>query len=193
MEGTFELTGPPPGAPDPSPSLPERPPRWRPDGEEHPLAPEWVTVSRLSGLIWAGILSVVALGVLSILLLAVDGFRLPTAIFLWALVTFGVATPALLWPPLAYRHRSYRFDDEGLLLRRGVIWRSQIAVPRSRIQHTDVSQGPLERSFGLATLTVHTAGNHYAAVSLPGIAHDEALAVRDFLLEATTSEGRDAV
>lgn len=193
MDGTFELAESPPGDPDLPPSPRENPPRWRPDGEEHPLAPEWVTVSRLTGLIWAGILSAIALGVLAILLLAIDGFRLPTAIFLWALVLFGCLTPVLLWPPLSYKHRSYRFADDGLHLRRGVLWRSRIVVPRTRIQHTDVSQGPLERAYGLATLTVHTAGNHYAAVSLPGIAHDEALAVRDFLLATTSSDRSDAV
>jgi membrane protein YdbS with pleckstrin-like domain len=89
----------------------------------------------------------------------------------------------LLWPTVAYRHSSYRFAEVGLQLRRGVVWRSQVAVSRSRIQHTDVSQGPIERIYGLATLTVHTAGNEYA----------DALAARDFLLAARAADAGDAV
>ena len=68
-------------------------------------------------------------------------------------------------------------------IRRGVVWRSEISVPRSRVQHTDVSQGPLQRRFGLATLILHTAGTHHASVSLAGLPHAAALAIRDYLIE----------
>ena len=52
------------------------------------------------------------------------------------------------------------------------------------MQHTDVSQGPLERRFGLATLVVHTAGTAHASVELPGLQHAVAIEVRDFLVTA---------
>ena len=62
-------------------------------------------------------------------------------------------------------------------------WRSEISVPKSRVQHTDVSQGPLQRRFGLATLVLHTAGTQHAAVSLSGLSHEAALQIRDYLIE----------
>ena len=46
----------------------------------------------------------------------------------------------------------------------------------------DVSEGPIERSFGLATLVIHTAGTEQAAVSLGGLARDTAFRVRDWLI-----------
>jgi membrane protein YdbS with pleckstrin-like domain len=58
-------------------------------------------------------------------------------------------------------------DARGLEIRRGVFWRSVVNVPRSRVQHTDVSQGPLERSYGLGTLIVYTAGTDHAQVNSP--------------------------
>ena len=73
-------------------------------------------------------------------------------------------------------------SDRSLQIRRGVFWRERITVPRNRIQHTDVSQGPLERQFGLATLLVHTAGTEFARVSLPGLENGRALAIRDHLM-----------
>jgi membrane protein YdbS with pleckstrin-like domain len=75
-----------------------------------------------------------------------------------------------------------------LLIQRGVLWRTETRVPRTRIQHTDVSQGPLERSFGLATLVVHTAGTRFAVVDLPGLLTSDAEALRDALLGAIADD-----
>lgn len=95
---------------------------------------------------------------------------------------------ALSWPALAHRHAGYRVDARGLRIRRGVWWQRRIDVSRSRIQHTDVSQGPLERAHGLATLHVHTAGTEYAHIALAGLAHAEALRVRDQLVGGSEAD-----
>ena len=55
-------------------------------------------------------------------------------------------------------------------------------MPRSRVQHTDVAQGPIQRRFGLATLTVHTAGSDAAQVHLNGLEYQDALVIRDYLI-----------
>ena len=52
----------------------------------------------------------------------------------------------------------YRVDADEIEIWSGVLWRQAVVVPRSRVQHIDVSQGPIERSYGLATLSIHTAG-----------------------------------
>jgi hypothetical protein len=70
------------------------------------------------------------------------------------------------------------------------VWRSVVNVARSRIQHTDVSQGPLERRFGLAGLLIYTAGTDHAEVQLRGLDHATALRIRDHLL---AGGGDDAV
>ena len=44
--------------------------------------------------------------------------------------------------------------------------------------------------FGLATLTVHTAGSHNASVSLPGLAHETALAMREDIRAAIRRDTR---
>jgi len=91
---------------------------------------------------------------------------------------------AMLWTWLgaAHRHTSYRIDEDGWRLRRGVLWRVETLVPRSRVQHVDVNHGPIDRHFGLATLKVHTAGTRMASVSLDGLDAREAVALRDALL-----------
>jgi membrane protein YdbS with pleckstrin-like domain len=97
-----------------------------------------------------------------------------------AAVVIG-AWAAERWPALDYVHAGYQLDGDGLQLRRGVLWQTVIHVPRSRVQHTDVSQGPLERRYGLGTLVVYTAGTNHARVALPGLAHEVARALRDEL------------
>jgi hypothetical protein len=90
---------------------------------------------------------------------------------------------AWLYPPLEYRHTSWRLSPFGLEIRRGVWFRHSLSVPRARVQHTDVERGPLERRFDLATLVVHTAGHQDSEVRLEGLEHATALAIRDYLLE----------
>ena len=73
-----------------------------------------------------------------------------------------------------------RADD--LLVRRGVLFSRLSVVPYGRMQFVDVTAGPLERSFGLATVRLHTA----AAASdarIPGLEPSEAARVRDRLAE----------
>jgi membrane protein YdbS with pleckstrin-like domain len=86
------------------------------------------------------------------------------------------------WPAIAYRHSSYRLDADGLEIRRGVYWRSIINIPRSRVQHSDVSQGPLERRYKLGTLVVYTAGTQHSEVKLAGLDFDVARSIRARLL-----------
>ena len=100
------------------------------------------------------------------------------------------ATLSYRWPPRAYQHTSYRVDDQGIEIRRGVYWRVVINVPRSRVQHIDVSQGPIERRYGLGTLVIYTAGTDHAKVELEGLEHGRALRIREHLLP---SESGDAV
>ena len=73
-------------------------------------------------------------------------------------------------------------DEAGLEIQRGVYWRATTNVPRSRIQHTDVSQGPLERRHGLGTLIVYTAGTQHSEVKLPGLDFTLARRIRAHLL-----------
>ena len=99
----------------------------------------------------------------------------------WLLVASLLGFSFLYWPRISHRHVFYRADERGLEIRRGVLFRSHQFVARSRIQHTDVGQGPLQRRLGLARLVVHTAGTHNASTTLSGIRHDDALSIREML------------
>jgi uncharacterized protein len=99
----------------------------------------------------------------------------------WPLLLSVTAVVVWWYPPARYRHLSYRVDDVGITIRDGVFWRTQAALPRMRIQHTDVSQGPLQRRYGIATLKLYTAGSRFTRTELPGLEHVVAVALRDHL------------
>ncbi|WP_428028298.1 PH domain-containing protein [Altererythrobacter sp.] len=91
-----------------------------------------------------------------------------------------LALMAVLRLPLR-RHlaRGYAMDADRLRVVRGILFRSDTVVPFGRVQHIDVNQGPIERYYSIATLTLHTAGVHNAAVDLPGLAPDLAREMRE--------------
>ncbi|GAA0759513.1 hypothetical protein FHS52_000857 [Erythromicrobium ramosum] len=82
-------------------------------------------------------------------------------------------------PATRYNARGYQISADRLRVVRGLLFRSDTVVPFGRVQHIDVHQGPLDRFFGIATLTLHTAGNHNASVSLPGLGEELAREMRE--------------
>jgi hypothetical protein len=74
----------------------------------------------------------------------------------------------------------YAERAEDLLVRRGVMFRRMSVIPYGRMQYVEVTAGPFERAFGLATVQMHTA----AAASdarIPGLRAVEAARLRDQL------------
>jgi uncharacterized protein len=159
-------------------------------GEFHRLDPRVIRLDRIGGWIVTACVSVPTFFASPILLYPARKPLVALLVFIgWVTVTAALAWLAHYWPPIDYRHTSYRIDPQSLEIRRGVVWRTVITVPRSRVQHIDVSQGPLERSHGLATLTVYTAGTEHSQVALKGVAHETAIAIRDHVLPGPDDDG----
>jgi membrane protein YdbS with pleckstrin-like domain len=96
----------------------------------------------------------------------------------------GLAALALLTPPLAFARWRYGFLGDLLLMRYGILFVEERAVPVRRMQHVDLVRGPIERLFGLATLVVFTAGNEGSAFRVPGLSAARARELRDRIVEA---------
>ena len=142
------------------------------DGEElTPLHPNYVKVVRIGTLLYVLPFVVVAL------VLEFAG-ELPRGVFLAPVLLLSLYL-IVRTPLRRYQARGYQIGVDRLRVVRGLIFRSDTVVPFGRVQHIDVHQGPIERGYGLATLVLHTAGNHNASVSLPGLGHDDAMAMRE--------------
>ncbi len=102
--------------------------------------------------------------------------------------------------PLWFKYETlrYRFDDEGISISWGLLFRREIYLTYRRIQDIHLTRNLLQRWMGLATVSVQTAsGNATPEANIDGIlAADE---LRDFLyakmrgvrehLPAATGEG----
>lgn len=104
-------------------------------------------------------------------------------------VAFGLGGAALVAGVAAEWFLRRRFHAWGyaerqddLLVRRGVMFSRLSVVPYGRMQFVDVTAGPLERAFGLATVRLHTAAASTDA-RIPGLAREEAARLRDLLAE----------
>ena len=153
------------------------------DGEEHPVDPRSVKVARVIGLLVTFLIAMAPLFIITIGL-AVGG--IPGVVYLallggWLALAASALSIAFTWPAVRHTRLRYLVDEGGLRIRRGVFWRSVIWIPISRVQHTDFTQGPVQRHFDLATLTVHTAGTAGASISLAGLEHTVAARLCDHL------------
>ncbi len=97
-----------------------------------------------------------------------------------ALLT-GPAFPITILP-LAFKYRTlrYRFDEDGVSMSWGALWRKEIHLTYRRIQDIHLTRGLLQRWTGLATVAIQTAsGSSGPEMSIEGILAAESL--RDFL------------
>ncbi|MFE0731382.1 PH domain-containing protein [Streptomyces antibioticus] len=136
------------------------------------LPPGLLRMRRLLLVVWLG-LAAVAVGV-PLGLFAGPGWA---AFALLPLAGIGWG-----WVLLGRNWRSWRYAEraDDLLISRGVLWREETVVPYGRMQLVEVTSGPVERHFGLASVQLHTAAAATDA-TVPGLDPAEAERLRDRL------------
>ena len=159
-----------PSAPAPDPTDPLEP--WPDTVDWRPVSRSLITVELINRAIWL----VVVLACL------VTGWLL-TGHWSWPAAMAAVLVLAI-WRSFvtvrAVKAWGYAERDNDLLVRHGLMIRRLSIVPYARMQFVDVTAGPLERAFHLATVQLHTA----AAASdarIPGLPPAEAARLRDRL------------
>jgi membrane protein YdbS with pleckstrin-like domain len=103
----------------------------------------------------------------------------------WAVwLVAGVAALSILlrlaFLPRSLRSWGYAERADDLLVRHGLLYRRLSIVPYGRMQFVDVTAGPMERLFRLATVQLHTAAAASDA-KIPGLPPQEAARLRDRL------------
>ena len=106
--------------------------------------------------------------------------RLMTYYFIVALLTLPAFPVLIAVLYIKYRTLRYRFDDEGVWRRQGLLWRREVNVAYRRIQDIHLTNGLIQRWLGLATVSIQTAaGAATPEVEIEGVLEAEAL--RDYL------------
>ena len=81
------------------------------------------------------------------------------------------------------RVKGIALREHDMAFRSGLYWRKTVLLAFSRIQHVEVSSGPLQRRYGLASLKFFTAGGSGVDLKVDGLAQARAAQVRSFILE----------
>ncbi len=88
-----------------------------------------------------------------------------------------------------YRHKGYALREHDVAFRNGLFWRKTTVLPFDRVQHAEVTQGPLQRRFKLATLKFFTAGGSSVDLKIDGLLAEEAERLREAVLQRSADEG----
>jgi membrane protein YdbS with pleckstrin-like domain len=141
----------------------------------HPLEKNYLLVKRISFFITIGILLVLAVLLFYILEEIQDPFIISMAIMLFIL--FSILS--YVSTSLSFKYSGYALREKDLLFRSGWIIRRVRIVMCSRIQHVSIQSGPMERKFGLSSVSIFTAGSSEADFTIKGITEQTAQRIKE--------------
>ncbi|MBT2484593.1 MULTISPECIES: PH domain-containing protein [unclassified Microbacterium] len=144
------------------------------DGVWHQISPRYVVSQILQNVIFIAFVAAVAI----VLHLVLD----QTWVWIPAGVILIVTVLALVILPRQAKAIGYMLRADDIVFRKGILWQRMIAVPYGRMQLVDITQGPLDRAFGISQLKMVTAAAT-TGVQIPGLTQSASEALRDTLIE----------
>lgn len=138
----------------------------------------WMCESAISGLFMAGLGFVADLIIRS----ARDGAWTIGYIGVPALILF--VGGGILLVSSRFNNAKYHLGGEDLAYGHGIFWKSRRYIARARVQHVDITAGPIARALNLVHLSVFVGGQAAAAISIPGLSPEEGERLRSTLLES---------
>lgn len=104
-----------------------------------------------------------------------------------AVLVIGVVVSAVicLYTWLAARRRALTLRQQDIGFRKGLLWHKEVFLIFNRIQHVEITRGPLERLLGLASIKLFTAGGSTADLAIPGLSPERALSLREHVVKTS--------
>lgn len=84
--------------------------------------------------------------------------------------------------------KGYALRDHDIAYRSGLFWRKTTVLLFSRVQHVEVTSGPLQRRYGLASLKFFTAGGSSVDLKIEGLLREDAEKLKEFILHRSAGE-----
>ncbi len=109
-----------------------------------------------------------------------------SSFFLWIALVIVLSE---IYATMSYNRWFYEFNEDGLKLERGIIWKRYSNVPYERIQNVDITRGIIARMFGFSSVMIQTAGysgQPYAEGYIPAVDMTEAEQIRTFVMKKIT-------
>lgn len=102
---------------------------------------------------------------------------------LLGLVVLFLFTTSIVY--FGFFKKSYAIREKDIIYNSGLFWRSSIAIPFNRVQHCEVSIGPIDRMFNLSELKIFTAGGSSSDLSIEGLNPETSNRLKDFIVNKT--------
>lgn len=83
-----------------------------------------------------------------------------------------------LYPQIEYKQWRYLINNEKFEFIEGIYFINHTIVPIERIQHINITQGPINRRLNLANVTINTAGGNF---DIPNLEKSKAEELSEFL------------
>ncbi len=147
----------------------------------HSLSPKYRSLNIIISLVIGFVMVAI------ILLLAIQPlFSMPQKYLDYYYIAVMAITFLTLWSVLhsyfADPKKKYAIREFDVHFQSGLLFSSTVSQPIMRIQHIEIERGPIERSAGLATLQVYSAGGANHAFQIPGLVYEKAIELRQFIL-----------
>ena len=156
------------------------------EGIDEQVIPVW----RWHGAILSLVLS--ALGTLGVTTAVASGGTAILYTIAAALALFLVFARIIWYPRAAYSRWRFSISPRDVKIWSGVVFHKEVHIPMDRVQHVDLERGPIERTYGLARLTLFTAGTRDAKQVIPGLNHERAMVLRDQIARRLNETRREA-
>jgi len=149
-----------------------------------PVSIGYFVGARISGVLKQSLNLLTSLGGISAVLIT-TGISIPIAVA----SAIGAALVLILVSSiLSYLCFRYCSSEDSIAVKSGIIRKSQVDVKWDRVRAVNINRGPLDRLFGLSTVSLDTAGTAEAEVVVPGLPITLAQEFRDRINQVPSDE-----
>ena len=94
-----------------------------------------------------------------------------------------VTTVTVVSGTRSFKRKKYAVRERDILYSTGWLFQNTHMVPFNRMQHCVVNSGPIERKFGLASVSLYTAASEGRDITIHGLPQDEAEQLKDLIMQ----------
>ncbi len=150
----------------------------------NPLEKKYLKSTKITFLISAFIIA--ATGIIAFYL--INKIQIPVIIY--SSIGLFILLSVIGWisVKLSFNLSGYAVREKDILFKHGWLIQKIRIVPLKRIQHVSIQSGPVDRNFGLASISIFTAGSHEADFTIKGITAQTALQLKEWISKQVNEE-----
>ena len=99
-------------------------------------------------------------------------------IIFWGIAVLRFVYSVIIFPALSYKQWRYEVRETEIELQQGLFIVERTLVPMVRVQHVDISQGPIMKKYGLSSIGISTAATVH---EIPALENEEAEELRHYI------------